>query len=170
MKTIDFCKSRRYNYKLNHEEKRMKEEKIDRLAKLIFSMMPVMRRDSIAPARGSENKLAPHAVFCLFILHKLKKTSMSSLAERLGVSNPQLTRIVNGLVQQGFASRETDAANRRQVFVNISPQGEREALKFIEIGRRHVASHFESLTEDEIDACIYHLSELLKILQKTGNI
>lgn len=147
----------------------MREEKAKQLAKLIFTAMPAMRRDTLAPARLYEGHIPHHALFCLFRLHKYRRSSMGELAQWLGVSNQQLTRIVNGLVEHGLAVRVQDENNRRLVLVEITPKGAEEAQKFMEIGFRHVASHFDGLTEEELDACIFHLSELMKILGKTDS-
>lgn len=144
----------------------MREEKVKQLAKLIFTAMPAMRRDTLAPARIYEGHIPHHALFCMFRLHKSKRASMGELAQWLGVSNQQLTRIVNGLVEHGLAVRVQDESNRRLVLVEITPKGTEEVQKFMEIGFRHMASHLDVLTEEELDSCIYHLTELLKILGK----
>lgn len=144
----------------------MREEKVKQLAKLIFMAMPAMRRDTLAPGRSYEGHIPHHALFCLFRLHKYRRSSMGELAQWLGVSNQQLTRIVKGLVEHGLAVRVQDDANRRLVLVEITPEGTKAVQKCMEIGFRHVASHLESLTEEEIDACIYHLTALLDILGK----
>lgn len=41
----------------------MKEEKIEQLARLIYSAMPQLRRDYIAPPHKNDEKLPRHAIF-----------------------------------------------------------------------------------------------------------
>lgn len=164
---IDNLSSRVYNLKKGGGT--LKEEKIEKLAQLIYSAMPQLRRDYIAPPHKIDEKLPRHAIFCLLILKKMKKISMSELADRLGVSNQQMTRIVNDLEKRGALLRETDEKNRRQVNVSLLPDGEELAMYYAKQAMDIFREKFSGLNEDELDALSYHLKECFRLIQKTEN-
>ena len=145
----------------------MKEEKIERLAQLLYSTMPQMRRDFVAPPHHKEEKLPRHAVFSLLILQKMKKVSMSELAQRLGVSNQQITRIVKELEENNALVRETDEKNRRQVNVSLSAEGKALAESYAKKAMDAFRNKLNVLEEDELDALAYHLEECIRLTQKT---
>ncbi len=148
----------------------MKEEKIEKLARMVCSAMPQLRRDYIASPHGkNEEKLPRHAIFCLLILRKMNKISMSELAERLGVSNQQMTRIVSDLETRGALTRETDGNNRRQVNVSLLPEGVELAKFYSKRAMDGFRAKLGVLSEEELDDLFYHLSECIRLLQKAEN-
>ena len=129
----------------------LKEEKIEQLARLIYSAMPQLRRDYISPPHKNDEKLPRHAIFCLLILKKMKKISMSELGKR------------------GALLRETDEKNRRQVNVSLLPDGEELAMNYAKQAMDIFREKFSGLNEDELDALSYHLKECFRLIQKTEN-
>ncbi|MFZ0667103.1 MAG: MarR family transcriptional regulator [Acidimicrobiales bacterium] len=59
------------------------------------------------------------------LLHKGDKTKIaaSALADRLAVSRPSITGVVDGLVQKGFVERHHDPGDRRRVGHNLTAKG-----------------------------------------------
>ena len=145
----------------------MKEEKINRLAHLIYSSVPGLRRDYVAMPHAEEGKIPHHAMFTLFILQKYKKVSMSELADRLGVSNQQMTRIAGKMEQEGLLARETNGSNRRQVDVYLLPDGEQLAKKCAQRSMDKMRKKFSVLSEEELDELLFHLQEAIRLVQKT---
>jgi long-chain acyl-CoA synthetase len=82
------------------------------------------------------------------------KEAASALAEKLAVSRPSVTGVVDGLVGRGLVERHHDDGDRRRIGLDLTPEGARVlAAADDEIARRlhDVASHgpqpgFDSLT------------------------
>ena len=91
---------------------------------------------------------------------------MTALAEKLGVSSQQMTRIVTELVDEGLAERSQDGANRRLINISLTPKGEEELARFFELGFRHIEAHLSPLSDEELDALIYHMSAVVALTQK----
>lgn len=146
----------------------MQREKAETLAKLFFRTAPPFRRNYIKPPKLLDGppRLPHHHMFCLIILMKSERESMGSLAEKLGVSNQQLTRIVGELVNEGLAERVFDESNRRAVFVCITHKGRKLLEIHYRLVCKHIEQNFAGLNDADTDALIYHLSEISKILEK----
>ena len=75
----------------------------------------------------------------------------SSLAEKLAVSRPSITGVVDGLVARGLVRRDNHTADRRRVDVGLTTAGASVlAAADAEIQRRleAIATHMESGVED----------------------
>lgn len=68
----------------------------------------------------------------LLFLERHPGTSLSAVAEHLGVARPTASALVERLVQRGLVTRETDPAERRRVALRLTDTG-RENL---EVARR----------------------------------
>jgi DNA-binding MarR family transcriptional regulator len=75
--------------------------------------------------------------------------SLAELAAAEQVKPPTMSRIVEGLVQSGFASRETDPGNRRMVRISATVEG----IRLLEAGRerrvRALVQRLRSLADSE---------------------
>jgi long-chain acyl-CoA synthetase len=90
------------------------------------------------------------------------KEAASALAEKLAVSRPSVTGVVDGLVARGLVERHHDEGDRRRIGLELTDEGRTVlAAADAEIERRlrEVASHgpqpaFESLSpwKDALDA------------------
>lgn len=144
----------------------MKEEKIKLFLKEFFEMAPDFRKKMFFQPNAGNKKISPHQFYCLKIISQAKEISMSELADNLGVSNQQLTRITNDLTEHNFIERYTDPSNRRIVLAKITEEGR----FFINISQKimhdKIAAKLNHLTEKELDDCINHIKSLAAILKK----
>lgn len=145
----------------------MKDEKIKIFIQEAMKFAPDFRKNFITPQVTSGLKLSPHQFFCLINIFKSGNLTMSELAIKLGVSNQQITRIMDGLVKNDLVVRYADTTNRRVVMTKISPQGMKVLEDFQLEMQKNVARSLETLTTEEVDQCITHLRELNAILSKT---
>lgn len=79
----------------------------------------------------------------------------TALAERLIVSRPSVTALVDGLVQRGLVERQPDAADRRRIDHVLTDEG-RDALAAadaaVEARLRDLAAHLGGRAEDLLEA------------------
>ncbi len=74
----------------------------------------------------------------------------SSLAEKLAVSAPSVTTVVDGLVTRGFVDRRHDSGpDRRRVSISLTPEGRRLADAARVAVARRLSSILERLASEE---------------------
>ena len=145
----------------------MKDEKIKQIVVTLWNAALYSRKHIPDPRRtANETSLSHHQLFCLSALIDMHSATMSELAERLGVSNQQMTRIVNELETLGLVCRYMSETNRRRVYVKIGKQGEERVAEHTKAAIRYMAAKLETLTEDELDSFIFHMNELKKLFLK----
>jgi len=85
---------------------------------------------------------------------------MSTLAHRLGVTLSTVSGLVDRLVEHGLATRRDDPADRRQVVVGLTPEGESLIERFRELNHRQLRLLLADLSDADL-AVIGHALELL---------
>lgn len=99
-------------------------------------------------------------LYALTILHEKGQMNMTTLANEIDVSNQQLTKIVDVLVNKGHIERGYDKNNRRVVLVDLTPEGK----DYIENMTKSIFSHLETkglqLSEKSLDEFEEHMTYL----------
>lgn len=148
----------------------MKKEKITTLINESLKIAPSFRRNVIHGGNFCGNlKLSPHQHICLHLIYQFETISMSELAKKLGVSNQQITRIMNSLVENKWVLRYTSKENRRIVLTQITDEGVKVINYLKDKIHEHLSLSFNILTEAELDECIKHFKAINKILAKLNN-
>ena len=86
--------------------------------------------------------------------------SANELKERILVRNPDVTRLLDRLVDKGYVSRETCPGNRRKIDISLTDQGKKLFMEAHLAAKEAVGDFFErKITEEEA-------VELRRILHK----
>jgi len=99
------------------------------------------------------------------VLSALAKCSMltSELSKMFDVTNPTITRTVDGLVDRGYVKRQPDANDRRKIYLQLTPAGRQIGDFAHEQFRTAMSNRLSRLTEGQLQdvalAC-RHLSTL----------
>ncbi len=76
-------------------------------------------------------------------------TSLSAVAEFLGLSRPATSQLVEGLVRKGLAVRRIPPGNRRTVALSISGRGEKTVSAARQATERRLSEVMASLGDDD---------------------
>jgi len=95
-------------------------------------------------------------------IHILGKPAMGELAKESSIQLSTLTRVMDKLVDRGFAVRKADPSDRRVVRVDLTPEGEKIVKQFEEARKKRIESVLQQLTERERE-------DLVEILQNIYN-
>ncbi len=100
------------------------------------------------------------------VLYALTRESLltSELARKFDVTNPTITRTVDGLVERGYVERQQDASDRRKIYLQLTPKG-REVGEYAHVQFRtamsNLLSQLNSSQLEDITLACHHLSALL---------
>jgi len=93
-------------------------------AREILETVPVVMRfirDQIRRRRAAALSLPQFRA--LVFLSRVKNSSLSAVAEHLGLSLPAMSRLINGLVDSRLVGRQTVSTNRRKIALALTAQG-----------------------------------------------
>jgi DNA-binding MarR family transcriptional regulator len=92
--------------------------------------------------------------------------AQNELAERLGLEKSTVSRLVAGMEQRGWVSRDRDPGNRRYLRLTLTAHGDETARS---IGTRLQEHHrilLGGLTPSELDALTVGLSALARVIEQ----
>lgn len=88
------------------------------------------------------------------ILGKNGPLTMTEVAERAGLSVSTITFIMDSLVEKGLVKRERSEKDRRVVWVDLMPEGQKIFEQVTEVHLGMVRGMLSSLNRDEQDTLI----------------
>jgi len=92
--------------------------------------------------------------------------AQNELAERLGLEKSTVSRLVAGMEQRGWVSRDRDPENRRYLRLTLTADGDDTARR---IGTRLQEQHrilLAGLTASELDALTVGLTALARVIEQ----
>jgi len=128
------------------------------LKSLIYKVIGkrILIKCSITPA-------AFHVILCL---KKLGPLSMSEIGKHLGIPKPNVTALIDKLIDEKLSERLPDKTDRRIIKIKLTKKG----LDFIEknkkIIRDHIKKKLYTLTDKELDAFTDSLQNVRDTLYK----
>lgn len=104
----------------------------------------------------------------LFILSmpEYPQPTMSFLAEEMGITKQQLTKLVNDLEAMGLVKRIHDERNRRQVYVTLTDDGRNEFEEITQAMLECTVAGLKDFSEDELEQLGDCLERLIPLLEK----
>ena len=96
-------------------------------------------------------------------------SNMSMIARKLGITVGSLTTSMNSLVNKKYVVRERSEADRRIVYIRLTPKGEKAYRHHEEFHKKMVESVVEKLSEEEVKALSKALDGLFEFFQEYSN-
>lgn len=104
----------------------------------------------------------------LSILERSRNMRMGEISQLMAISRPNLTPLVDKLVNLGYVDRIPDNHDRRVIYINITDSG-REALEDEHaVIEQNVDNFCTQLTPDEYQAFGVALGSLVELAKKTN--
>ncbi len=103
---------------------------------------------------------------CLRLFNGKEILNNKELANRMSLSPGRLTRIIDGLVTKGYASRNIAKNDRRNMLVSLSKKGER---LLTELNTAYITIHQEilqNIEQNKHNGLIEGMTQLLSALHK----
>ena len=96
-------------------------------------------------------------------------SNMSMIARKLGITVGSLTTSMNSLVNKKYVVRERSEADRRIVYIRLTPKGEKAYRHHEEFHKKMVESVVEKLSEEEVKALSKALDGLVEFFHEYSN-
>jgi DNA-binding MarR family transcriptional regulator len=104
----------------------------------ILDVLPVVMRVVAAQMRGTRHALSSGHMPVLAALRYATYTQ-SELADMMSVSNATMSNTLTALEERGWIERQRSTEDRRQVYIHLTPQGQRALVESTEDMEAHIA-------------------------------
>ena len=144
-------------------ERDLNEEQLHAIAGGLQAAAARMLR--LARRESGDDAISPPRLSALSVLAFGGAMSLAELAAAEEVRAPTMSRIVEGLVKDGLATREPDPANRRKVRIAVTEEGKRRLEGGRERRVRALRERLRRLAESEQRALARGVEVLERVLR-----
>lgn len=96
------------------------------------------------------------------LLKENKQLYVTEIVDILSITKPQMTSLIDKLIQMGYLNRTNDINDRRKIYISLTEDGKAITAKINTAIDKQMDSYLTQLTQNEIDV----LENGLLILKK----
>lgn len=150
---------------MDNKKKSADPEIIDAIAQNMFGVLPLLRKRLLhMDTIQAEHGIPLSHVQVLSMLNETGSMSVSEISRRLGIAKPNITPLVDRLIEAGLVDRQRDTVDRRVVNVVIMPDGKKklDAIHGTIVEQVHEWS--QNISPDDFNLLADSLSTITRIL------
>ncbi|MDB5170192.1 MAG: MarR family transcriptional regulator [Candidatus Saccharibacteria bacterium] len=110
-------------------------------------------------------QLSPAQLEILKTIKCSQPLSHKALAQKMQLTPGGVTQLLEGLEEAGFLTRAVDPADRRVVYLSLSPTGEQKLKAFHKVGKQLLSEVFSTLEDEELAVYLQVQQKLLTRLE-----
>lgn len=140
---------------------------VERIAQGIFQAQPLMKKRlaKLSSIQADQGIPLSH-VQVLAMLEEMGSMSVSEISRRFGIAKPNITPLVDRLVNAGLVDRVRSETDRRVVNIVILEEGRSRLNQIQGALNEHVSSWQNVLSEEEFSRLDRALTDIVEILAK----
>ena len=139
----------------------MNDLKLNNICNDLYILLLSLNRQVFNPSDLTKKLNTPHShLKVLFYLIHHGPTSISNMAKELYISKPNMTPILDKLVDDGLVNRYYDPNDRRVIIIESTPK----ACNFLKAGEEHIKSLMKEKLSNLDDSDLNNLSTSLETI------
>ena len=100
-------------------------------------------------------------------LHESGTLHMTEIADELLLSRPQMTRLIDEMVDLGMVERQTDDADRRRINITLTAKGSRTVERFHTLLTESMRARLSNIGDEDLEEISSALERLRDALSRT---
>lgn len=141
------------------------DAKIENIIENIISLKPLLFKKLVN--RDIAGGIIPHgSQFILMMLEKKDTATMSEIGKELCIPNPNVTPLVDKLVENQMVERTSDSNDRRIVRIKITPKGSDAIIQAKDLMKSFIKSKLTLLPESDLENLASSLNTIKEVIQK----
>lgn len=102
----------------------------------------------------------------IFYLHHKKSVSISDIAKCIDISKPNMTPIIDKLIEEGFVERFNDPKDRRKINVQLTDKGENFIKEKLNDFKWTLANKISTLESHDLEDLGQIIKDMKNIISK----
>ncbi len=135
----------------------------ERLIEYIFNFMPLLHKKLLMDVHHKKDM---YKMRFLSMIKNHNGEPMKFFGERLLISKPNLTKLCNKLIHEGFVERKNSDEDRRIINLYITDTGEKLVNAHKQEIRKEMLKKLESLSDEDIQKLNENFNEVERIISK----
>ncbi len=142
-----------------------RKQLIEEIGASFHALRNKMQAKVIQP--GLKDCITHSQLFVLSIVEQNHDIGIKEISKKLGISSSATTQLVDGLVENNFVVRKTDAKDRRALQLELSPKGKKHISQMKKNYMKTMTFLFDTLSDRELETYLsLHKKILTSILEK----
>ena len=143
----------------------MTQEVFDNIIDNIISLKPIMIKFMVRPKKYKGN-MTPGMHVLMMVLKNHKSMTMSEIGKNLIIPKPNVTALVDKLLDLKLVEKIHDKKDRRKVFVTLSAKGIKSVNHINSSTRQNIKQILLSLSENDLEILADSLQSVRKVFYK----
>lgn len=145
----------------------MEDKSLENMVDNIFSIYPMIYKNLMKTTHECMNISMPHAHYqIIFILEKFKELSVTEISKRVCISKPQMTVLIDKLVEDGLVERTHSSNDRRVINISLTEKGKEFVKQYKLEAKSNMKNKLRSLSEDDLKSLYSALDVVKNITSK----
>lgn len=98
--------------------------------------------------------LTPAQCMLLFLVAEHPKSTTTSIAKGLHITNGAVTQLVDTMIEKDYLSRTTDPNDRRAAHIALTPRASRQLQEIKQENLKRMTEVFAAFTDNELETYI----------------
>lgn len=147
-------------------KKSVNKDTVETVANTTFEVLPLLRKKLLRmDVVQAEHNMPMSQVQMLAMLGENGALSVSEISKRLGIAKPNITPLIDRLIDEGFVERRRNENDRRVVNVVLLPAGEEKLTSIRETIVRQVMRWTGTIPEKEFFELEHALQTISTVLE-----
>lgn len=138
-------------------------EEVGTLVQKLVRVFQLFERDQI-----KVHGFTTSQCYALLELYKAGSLTMNELSERMNLNTSTMTRIMDNLVRDKFATRDRDESDRRIVVTSLTDKGREVAEKLNGTVNDYYRQIIANIPEGQVEDILISVEMLLKAFEKAN--
>lgn len=149
----------------------LKEEKLDYIVDGLLLFFPLFYRRLLRVAQSNKRINPINMQFqVLAIVINSGELQISEIGRILGVSKPNMTPLIDRLIEKAYAARLSDGKDRRVIRITVTEKGRRFVLGRKRLAKNQIKKSLSDLSLQEIETVSEAMETFKKVIVKVGTV
>ncbi|MCX6001302.1 MAG: MarR family transcriptional regulator [Chloroflexi bacterium] len=150
---------------------RLKEEKLDYIVDGLLLFFPLFYRRLLRVAQSNKHINPINMQFqVLSMVISSGELQISEIGRRLGVSKPNMTPLIDRLIEKAYAARLSDGKDRRVIRIKVTEKGRRFVLGRKRLAKNQIKKSLSDLSLQEIETMSAAMETFKQVVVKVGTV
>ena len=148
----------------------IKEGKLEGIADSFLLFFPLFYRKilRVASSKKRVNPINTQFQVLAIVMHS-GNLQTSEIGRRLGISSPNMTPLIDRLIEKGYAERLSDSKDRRVIKIGISEKGRRFVAGRRRLARNEIKRNLSTLSLEEVVVLSTAIETFKQVIARVGN-